>query len=63
MIVAYEKTVKMSWAEFSETHDDDAEYKVEFGGKLYNLRYPIFNVNNICGDIATVKITGNLHVT
>ena len=63
MILAYEKTVKMSWTEFSETHDDDAEYKVEFGGKLYPLRYPLFNVNSITGDVATVKITGNLHVT
>ena len=63
MIVAYDKTVKMSWEEFTETHDDDAVYKVEFGGKLYDLRYPIFHVNSIRGDIATVKITGNLHVT
>ena len=63
MILAYEKTVKMSWAEFSETHDDDAVYKVEFGGKMYELRHPLFNVKSINGDIATVKITGNLHVT
>ena len=53
----------MSWAEFSETHDDDAAYSVEFGGKMYVLRYPLFNVNSISGDVATVKITGNLHVT
>ena len=63
MIVGYEKTVKMSWAEFSERHDDDATYEVEFGGKLYELRYPIFNINSINGDIATVNITGNLNVT
>ena len=63
MIVAYEKTVKMSWAEFSVTHDDEAVYKVEFGGKMYELRYPLFNVNNIVDDIATVNITGNLNVT
>ena len=63
MIIGYEKTVKMSWAEFSETHDDDAVYEVEFGGKLYELRYPLFNVNNIVNDIATINITGNLNVT
>ena len=63
MILAYEKTVKMSWEEFSETHDDDAVYQVEFGGKLYELRHPLFNVNSINGDIATVMVTGNLHVT
>ena len=63
MILAYEKTVKMSWTEFSETHDDDAIYEVEFGGKMYQLRYPLFNVNNIVNDIATIKITGNLNVT
>ena len=63
MILGYEKTVKMSLVEFSETQDDDAIYEVEFGGKMYQLRYPLFNVNNISGDVATVKITGNLHVT
>ena len=62
MIIGVERKVKMTWAEYTKSNDDGV-YSIEFGGKEYNLRYPIFQVNSIYGEIANVTITGNIHVT
>ena len=61
MIIGIEKKVKMKCAEYTEASDTGV-YFTEFGGKEYQLRYPIFNVTAISGEIANVTITGNINV-
>ena len=62
MIIGVERKVKMKCAEYSEASDTGV-YFTEFGGKEYQLRYPVFNITSISGEIASVTITGNVHVT
>ena len=62
MIIGVERKVKMTCAQYTESSDTGV-YFTEFGGKEYQLRYPLFNLTSICGETASVTITGNINVT